>query len=148
MARKALIATHGHLADGFKSAVELLMGSENQIDTVNAYTEEEPDDYMPRIVDFVNGIGDSDEGVIFTDLAGGSVNQRVVKTLSEFPGGIPDNVFLITESNLMAILAIMLEARPISASVIEETTSQTHPTLIQLKVAVDTESDDEEAFLD
>ena len=73
--KKILIATHGYLADGFKSSISLLTGGEDAIETICAYVDES--DYTERIQAFVDSIGPDDDGVIFTDIYGGSVCQKV-----------------------------------------------------------------------
>ena len=45
--KKILIATHGYLADGFKSSISLLTGGEDAIETICAYVDES--DYTARI---------------------------------------------------------------------------------------------------
>ena len=53
--KKILIATHGYLADGFKSSISLLTGGEDAIETICAYVDES--DYTERIQAFVDSIG-------------------------------------------------------------------------------------------
>lgn len=143
MSRKVLIATHGELARGFKSAVQILVGTSYDIETINAYIPEEPDDYTPRIRAFIDGIGAGDEGVIFTDLFGGSVNQKVIQTYQ----GTRDNVFLVTETNLMTIIAVLLEGRPLSETVMEEIVSQARAQVVKFDLNQQGGQEDAEAFL-
>lgn len=145
MARKVLIATHGHLASGFKSAVQILLGSSYEPETICAYTEEEPGDYSGRIKAFLDSVGPDDEGVIFTDLAGGSVNQKVMQ-VNQPPH---PNVYVITESNLMTIIAILLEGSPLTAEGIEALISQSSPMLAKFEVVAGSENsaEDADAFL-
>ena len=72
MARKILIATHGHLASGIKSAIGILAGEPCQIDVIDAYTDDVPGDYTPVIEQFIAGVGDEDEGFVFTDILSAS----------------------------------------------------------------------------
>lgn len=120
MARKILIATHGHLASGLKSAIGILAGEPCQIDVIDAYTDDEPGDYTPKIKQFIAGVGDEDEGFVFTDILSGSVNQRVVR---EEPFSNP-NITLVTGTNLMVVLGVALDPRPITRGVLDEIISQ------------------------
>ena len=120
MARKILIATHGHLASGLKSAIGILAGEPCQIDVIDAYTDDEPGDYTPKIKQFIAGVGDEDEGFVFTDILSGSVNQRVVR---EEPFSNP-NITLVTGTNLMVVLGVALDPRPITREVLDEIISQ------------------------
>ncbi|MDY2778025.1 MAG: hypothetical protein SOU51_06560 [Collinsella sp.] len=147
MRRKTLIATHGYLARGFKSSAEILAGMGESIIDINAYTDEEPGDYTPKIAAFIDGVAEDEEGLIFTDLAGGSVNQKVVCTLAERPGGVPANVFLVTDTNLMSLIALLLESRDLSADLIDELLGQTHATRVQLEGVLGA-CEDEDVFLD
>lgn len=99
--RKILIATHGYFADGIKSTVKLLTGKEECIQCIDAYVDAK--DFTGDIQRFIDSINDDDEAVIFTDLYGGSVNQKVFMLL-------PKNkkIFLITGFNLPAVLEILL----------------------------------------
>lgn len=99
--KKILIATHGHLADGYKSSLSILAGRQDQVCYVNAYVDDS--DYTQAIRAFIDSVGSDDEGVIFTDLHGGSVCQRVAL---ERPG--LDGVFHITGANLALVIEVLL----------------------------------------
>ena len=120
MSKKILIATHGHFASGIKSAIGILAGEPCEIACIDAYTDDEPGDYTPEIEEFLASVGDGDEGIVFTDILSGSVNQRVVRagTLSH------PNVTLVTNSNLMVVLGVALDPRPITREVLEEIVAQ------------------------
>lgn len=113
MLRKILIATHGNFADGIKSTVKLLVGKEECIQCINAYVDER--DFTIDIQHFMDNINENDEAVIFTDLYGGSVNQKVFMLL-------PKNkkIFLITGFNLAAVLEILLTDKKLTNEVVDE----------------------------
>ena len=71
-----LVATHGFLADGFKSTMSVLMGQEiaDRIETINAYANDDMRSPKVLLDDFVKTIG-KNELIIFTDVMFGSVNQ-------------------------------------------------------------------------
>ena len=71
--KKILIATHGHLASGYLSSIELLAGTTEGITVINAYVEE--NDFDQELMKFVDGVTENDQIFVFTDLFGGSVNQ-------------------------------------------------------------------------
>lgn len=85
--KKILIATHGYLADGFKSSISLLTGGEDAIETICAYVDES--DYTARIQTFVDSLSPEDDGVIFTDIYGGSVCQKVALIAPGHPQRVP-----------------------------------------------------------
>ncbi|WP_295746222.1 PTS sugar transporter subunit IIA [uncultured Limosilactobacillus sp.] len=100
---KYLIATHGKLASGFQSSINILTGKGDSVKVIDAYLDNS--DYTPKIDEFIDSVADDEQAVIFTDLFGGSVNQKVVTRL--VPKG-KGNVFLIANSNLAIILSILL----------------------------------------
>ncbi|MEG0255025.1 PTS sugar transporter subunit IIA [Vagococcus sp.] len=102
MKKKYLIATHGELASGFQSSLEILAGRGNEITKIDAYVTEE--DYTPVITSFIDSVSKEEQGIIFTDLFGGSVNQKVV---TELMLSKKDNVFVLSNVNLAVILSIM-----------------------------------------
>jgi mannose/fructose-specific phosphotransferase system component IIA len=99
--RKFLIATHGSFAAGIKSSLEMIIGSTENLYTIQAYTEgnktitDELDEIMQKI-------SDNDELIIFTDLAGGSITNQVLQT------ALKKNVYIIAGVNLPLLLDIVL----------------------------------------
>ena len=76
MKRKFLIASHGNLAKGFQSSLDILdKGKEAAV--INAYVT--PEDYTPIIQTFLQSLGAEEQAIILTDLYGGSVNQKLFK---------------------------------------------------------------------
>jgi len=82
MNRKTLIATHGNLAEGFLSALNIIVGPDDSLKALNCYTTEGFD--IEKVLDaFFEKLGDSDELFVFTDLLGGSVNNAFIKRLEK-----------------------------------------------------------------
>lgn len=100
---KFLIATHGFLADGFKSSVEVLMGKEtaDSIMTVNAFVEGGEPDPKSMIEEICESISDQDELIIFTDLMYGSVNQFAL------PYTEKKNVYILSGTNFPLICEVI-----------------------------------------
>lgn len=77
---KILLVSHGSLASGMKSSLEVLAGIQPQITAIDAYGEfGEPDEQINRFFDD-NPI---EEIYILADLAYGSVSQKVMPYLNE-----------------------------------------------------------------
>lgn len=137
---KILIATHGKLASGFQSSINILTGKGNSVEVVDAYVDDS--DYTPQIDAFIDSVTDNEQAVIFIDLYGGSVNQKVVTRL--VPKG-KDNIFLIANSNLAIILSILLlpEGTKLSDEKINELINESAIKPVQWNVQVtDDDSDD------
>lgn len=79
--RKILIASHGRLAEGIISSLELLAGTSAGVTGINAYVE--GSDIDAELAAFVQQLEESDQVFAFTDLYGGSVNQKVTKVFLE-----------------------------------------------------------------
>ena len=96
--KKFLFATHGTLAAGAKSTLELLIGNVADITCLTAYVN--PDDNVDeQLKAYFSEVSDEDQVIVCTDLMGGSVNQKIV------PYAQKKNVFLIAGFNLPLLLA-------------------------------------------
>lgn len=94
MKERYLIASHGTLANGFKSAISIILGDSENIDTICAYVEEEFS-LNDTITSYINSIDfNSEKLIIFTDLQGGSVNNFFVQLLSKYDFELFSNVNL------------------------------------------------------
>lgn len=103
--KKVLIATHGKMASGMKYTAELLIGKMAEITTIDAYVDANAD-IEKEMNDFFAKKEDGEQVIVFTDIQGGSVNQRLLKYAQD-----PD-VVLITGFNLpMLVQMIMSEGR-------------------------------------
>lgn len=138
--KRILIATHGRLADGMLSSIELLAGTTKGIATINAYTDDT--DFDAELEKFIDSLNDDDQLFAFTDLYGGSVNQKVTKTFLEHK--IP--VTVITGFNFPIILEILLSGDDLTQ---EKVTELVDNCRLELKVSFLAESHvkgDEEDF--
>lgn len=96
---RILIATHGTLAEGLKSALSIIVGKIEKVDTITAYVndvdiEKELSSYFLKHKD--------EELIICTDLFGGSVNQKLIQKLKE------KDFTLITGVNLPLLLELVI----------------------------------------
>ena len=89
MKRKFLIGSHGKLASGLQSSIDILTGKGQEIQTIDAYIDDSAPD---------------EQGLIFTDLLGGSVNQKMATAVMNSG---KNNIFLITNSNLATLLSLL-----------------------------------------
>lgn len=102
---KFAIATHGQFAKGLKSTLELFVPNE-RITYLSAYVEDEPsiDEQLSKFFEALDG----ESAVVFTDLFGGSVNQKV---LLESSG---KDVQIIAGFNLSLVLEVILSKEPLT----------------------------------
>ena len=98
--RKIVIATHGTLAEGFKSALQIIAGAEN-VEAFNCYTS--PDfNLQETIHKEMDSKGSEEELFVFTDLFGGSVNNGFVAALKTY------DFHLITNTSLGLLIDFIL----------------------------------------
>ena len=129
--KKFLFATHGTLAAGAKSTLELLVGNVADITCLTAYVN--PDDNVDeQLKAYFSEISDEDQVIVCTDLMGGSVNQKIV------PYAQKKNVFLIAGFNLPLLLEELLDS-------IEE--SRKNMMLVRVEVTDSGTKEEEEEFL-
>lgn len=130
-----LIASHGHMASGMKSSIEILTGMGAQIVAVDAYVDES--DYLPEIRQFVkNATGPA---VIFTDLLGGSVNQKVILECDH------QNIFIVSQMNLAIVMAVLLDTEELTTQRLQELIKQSQVQLVTTKLD-NSQTDDEDFF--
>lgn len=100
--KKVIIATHGHLADGFVSALKIIVGDIPNLKAVCCYTE--PDfDLDKTIVEIMKYHDfDKEDLVVCTDMMGGSVNNGFTRYLGQYP------FHLITNTNLAFLVDLLL----------------------------------------
>src|ERR1700761_6857383 len=99
--RKFLIATHGTLAAGIKSSLDIIIGSVEHVFLLQAYIDEQTsvEAELKKILEQVN---DNDELVVFTDILGGSITNQILQHC------LRPNVYIISGVSLPLVIDIML----------------------------------------
>lgn len=136
--RKILIATHGYLADGIKSSIAILSGEKDNITYLNAYVDGINIDANINL--FFKDLKTDDEGIIFTDILGGSVNQKFVKYC------ILPNVYLISGFNLAIILEVIFKTGPVSKEFIRGKVKECREQLVYVNDLPLNSKEDEDFF--
>ena len=120
--KKVLVASHGHLASGIRSSIEILTGMADMVEAVDCYVDDS--DFTPRIQAFIDSVGPEDEAVIFTDIYGGSVFQKVVLMKPEKRG-----IVHVTGMNLGLVIEALLGAEPVTADSIKQSVELARATM-------------------
>jgi fructoselysine and glucoselysine-specific PTS system IIA component len=76
--RKFLIATHGQLARGVKSSLDIIIGQTENLFLIEAYIDENKG-IETELEALLKELGKNDELIVFTDLLGGSITNQVVR---------------------------------------------------------------------
>lgn len=111
--KRILVASHGYLADGIKSSVGILTGNQDLITVVSAYVDES--DYTTTIQEFIDSVEPDDDAVIFTDIYGGSVFQKVMLMEPEKRG-----IVHVTGFNLAVVIETLIRTDPITPELMDE----------------------------
>lgn len=101
---KILLGSHGRLASGIKTSIEILMGesSARNLTIIDAYIDSSNIDL--QLKDFFDQVDEKEQVLMLSDLYGGSVNQKMYLYLNR------KNTYLVSGVNLAFVLEIcMLE---------------------------------------
>lgn len=110
--KQILIATHGKMASGIRYTAELIVGRSEEITTIDAYVNPE-DDIEAQFKEYFAD-HEKDRIFVFTDLMGGSVNQKLMKYAES------ENVTLITGTNLAVLMQVMMSDEDVTDAEIKE----------------------------
>jgi len=99
--RKFLIATHGRLAGGVKSSLDVITGAMDSIFLIEAYVDENRslEDDIKAVLEHVS---DNDELIVFSDIMGGSVTNQILQY------ALQANVHVVSGFNLPLVIEIIL----------------------------------------
>lgn len=132
-----LIASHGHFASGLKSSVDILTGMGDKIKVIDAYVDKT--DYTNKITDFIQNA--KRPAVIFTDLMGGSVNQKVVLAAAK-----EKDIFVVTQTNLAIVMSVFLDSEELTQEHLQELIKQSQVELFKFDDRQSALKDDEADF--
>ena len=110
--KQILIATHGKMASGIRYTAELIVGKMDEITTIDAYVT--PEDNVEKKFEEYFAQHENDRIFVFTDLMGGSVNQKLLRYSQK------ENVILITGTNLPVLMQVMMADDDVTEEEIQE----------------------------
>jgi len=97
-----LVCTHSALAEGFKQAIEMLMGPQENFETIGLYEGEDIMELSKKIIELIKNM-QTCNNVIFTDLFGASPTNAAAMTLVDIDASVIAGVNL---PMLVEILAL------------------------------------------
>lgn len=110
--KQILIATHGKMASGIRYTAELIVGKMAEIATIDAYVT--PEDNVEKKFEEYFAQHENDRIFVFTDLMGGSVNQKLLGYSQK------ENVTLITGTNLPVLMQVLMADDDVTEDEIRE----------------------------
>jgi mannose/fructose-specific phosphotransferase system component IIA len=103
---RIFIASHGSLASGIKSSLNILLGKSENVTVFDAFLDER--NLKDVLLNYFASISSEDQVIMVSDLYGGSVNQTMFLLLSR------PNTFLVAGMNLSLVLDLALRTDPIT----------------------------------
>lgn len=95
---RIFLSSHGHLASGLKSSMEILYGSCNNITVFDAYVDERS--VKEQLEQFFKTVEEGEQILLISDLYGSSVNQAMSMYVNR-----PDTT-LVAGANLALLLGL------------------------------------------
>lgn len=92
---KFLIASHGHLASGILSTLNIIVGNVKDVICIDAYTDGV--DLIQQFNQFTKTVSKDETAIVFTDLKGGSVNREIFNIVNK---NKLNNIKIITGFNI------------------------------------------------
>lgn len=118
--RKLVIATHGKLAAGFKTTLEMLGSAAETLVSYGFYCDEDGvDDTLPARC-FAE-LAPGDQLIVCTDIGFGSVNQAFLKEAVRHPDA---DVLIVTGVNLPLLLELSVSAGPFTHQKLQDMVDQ------------------------
>ena len=108
---KIFLSSHGHMASGIKSSLDILIGNTDKITVFDAYVDEI--NVKDVLEGFYETVSEDDEVLLLSDLYGGSVNQVMFTFLNR------PNTRLVSGVNLALVLELAIK-ETVSDSELEE----------------------------
>ena len=97
---KIFLSTHGHMASGMASSIEILTGRTDALTYFDAYIPGNSDTVGEHIDRFFAACSPEDTKILISDMVGGSVCQETMKYLDR------ENTFVISGINLSLLLEL------------------------------------------
>ena len=119
---KIYLLSHGKLASGMKSTIELLAGKQPNLVAFDSYLENGPD-----LLEFIQKLANEHSPfIVVTDLLGGSVNRLALEKLAF------KDVCLISGMNVALVLSLVLLDSEASIEQIKQTVEDSKDTVKML----------------
>ena len=131
---RLFLSSHGHLASGMKTSLDILLGRSDSIEVFDAYIDE--CSVQEKLDAFYETVGEEDEVLLLSDLYGGSVNQ-VMATYLDRP-----HTRLVAGVNLACVLQLSIQesvSDEMLASIVEN--SRQMMQIVSLDEDVETEEE-------
>lgn len=118
---KYFLSSHGHLASGLKSSIDVLLGGCSRLTVFDAYVDERS---LEEVLNgFYTEVNPDDQVILLSDMYGGSVNN-IMYTFLDRP-----NTTLIAGVNLALVIGLVINDRELTRAEIEDVVRQSREAL-------------------
>ena len=118
---KFFLSSHGHLASGIKSSIDILLGNSDRLTVFDAYVDEKS--LEEELNAFYRGVAPEDQVILMSDMYGGSVNS-IMYTFLDRP-----NTTLLAGVNLALVIGLVINDGPISREMLRDVVEQSREAL-------------------
>ncbi|MER2002166.1 MAG: PTS sugar transporter subunit IIA [Carnobacterium inhibens] len=142
-----IIATHGKMSNGLVSAADLIIGSTENIKTLNLFHEDNVQDLNKKFLEEIKAVDQNDGVIIFVDLAGASLYNQALLAVNSLTNGQQKKIHVIAGVNLPMVIDA-INQRMIGSSIQDAVTSVINEAQqgIVAWSAEDSDADDDEEF--
>ncbi|MGB7365590.1 PTS sugar transporter subunit IIA [Carnobacterium jeotgali] len=140
-----IIATHGEMSNGIVSAADLIIGSTDNIKTLNLFQEDDVQDLNGKFLKEIKAVDQNEGIIIFVDLAGASLYNQAVLAVNSLADEQKKKVHVVAGVNLPMVIDA-INQRMIDASIEDAVASVVNVAQqgIVTWSAEDTDADDED----
>ena len=103
MMKHIVLLTHGHLCEGFASALQVISGSDNPLTLLCMEAQDSPDTMHSRVHQVLERFPAADPVILMTDIPVGSTTQIAIPFLEDYA-----NLYIVTGLNLGLLLEVAL----------------------------------------
>ncbi|QQP69526.1 PTS IIA subunit [Carnobacterium sp. CS13] len=140
-----IVATHGKMSDGIVSAADLIIGSTENIKTLNLFQEDDVQELNGKFLKEIKAVDQGEGIIIFVDLAGASLYNQAVLAVNSLPDEQQKNIHVIAGVNLPMVIDA-INQRMIGSSIqdaVASVISEAQQGIVSWS-AEDSDTDDEE----
>ncbi|HJB07279.1 MAG TPA: PTS sugar transporter subunit IIA [Candidatus Enterocloster faecavium] len=131
------LASHGHLASGLASSIQILTGDSSRLRVFDAYVDERS--LEEELEAFYENMEEGDQMILLSDMYGGSVNSIMYPFLTR------PNTTLIAGVNLALVIGLLLGGEPLEPDTIKMVVEQSREA-IRIVELEENPAEDEELF--
>lgn len=131
------LASHGHLASGLASSIQILTGDSSRLRVFDAYVDERS--LEEELEAFYENMEEGDQTILLSDMYGGSVNSIMYPFLTR------PNTTLIAGVNLALVIGLLLGGEPLEPDTIKMVVEQSREA-IRIVELEENPAEDEELF--